>query len=69
MLSFDVIESGKTIQICADDEGLSVLRRALDGVTGSGHLHLRTFANGGNELNETNPWGQVAIGEVIITAA
>jgi len=68
MLSFEVIESGKTIQICADDEGLSLLRKALERVTGPGHLHLRTVANGGKELNDTNPWGQVAIGEVIITA-
>jgi hypothetical protein len=29
MLSFEVIESGKAIQICADDEGLRVLRKAL----------------------------------------
>ena len=29
MLSFEVIESGKAIQICADDEELRVLRKAL----------------------------------------
>jgi hypothetical protein len=69
MLSFEVIESGKAIQICADDEGLRVLRKALERVTSAGHLHLRTIANGGNELNDANPWGQAAVGEVIITAA
>ena len=69
MLSFELIESGKTIQICADDEGLALLRNALERVTSSGHLHLRTIANGGNELNDKNPWGQAAIGEVIITTA
>jgi len=68
MLSFELTESGKTIQICADDDGLALLRKALERVTGSGHLHLRTVANGGKELNDTNPWGQAAIGEVIITA-
>jgi hypothetical protein len=47
MLSFEVIESGKTIQICADDEGLSLLRKALERVTSSGHLHLRTVAKAG----------------------
>ncbi len=69
MLSFEVIESGKAIQICADDEGLSLLRKALEQVTSSGHLHLRSVANGGNELSDANPWGRAAIGEVIITAA
>jgi hypothetical protein len=69
MLSFELIESGKAIQIFADDEGLSLLRKALEQVTSSGHLHLRSIANGGNELNDANPWGKAAIGEVVITAA
>jgi hypothetical protein len=69
MLSFEVIESGEAIQIFADDEGLSLLRKALEQVTSSGHLHLRSIANGGKELNDANPWGRAAIGEVIITAA
>jgi hypothetical protein len=69
MLSFEVIESGKAIQIFADDEGLSLLRKALERVPSSGHLHLRSVANGGNELNDANPWGAATIGEVIITVA
>jgi hypothetical protein len=69
MLSFEVIGSGKAIQICADDEGLRLLGKALERVTTSGHLHLRSVANGGNELSDANPWGQAAIGEVIITTA
>jgi hypothetical protein len=69
MLSFEVIEAGKAIQIFADDEGLSLLQRALEQVTSSGHLHLRSIANGGKELNDANPWGQAAVGEVIITTA
>jgi hypothetical protein len=69
MLSFEVIESGKAIQIFADDEGLALLQKALGQVTSAGHLHLRSIANGANELNEANPWGKAAIGEVIITAA
>jgi hypothetical protein len=67
MLSFEVIESGKAIQIYADDEGLSVLRNALERVTNSGHLHLRSIANGGKELSDSNPWGKAAIGEVVIS--
>lgn len=57
MLSFEIIESGKAIQIYADDAGLLLLRRALERVTSAGHLHLRSSANGGNELNDANPWG------------
>jgi hypothetical protein len=69
MLSFEVSESGKAIQIFADVEGLSLLRKALEQVTSAGHLHLRSIANGGNALNDANPWGKPAIGEVIISAA
>jgi hypothetical protein len=69
MLSFEIIQSGKTIQIYADTDGLLILRKALERVTSAGHLHLRSSANGGKELNDANPWGQAAIGEVIISAA
>jgi hypothetical protein len=55
MLSFEVAESGGAIQIYADDEGLSVLRQTLEQVTRSGHLHLRSSASGGEELNDVNP--------------
>jgi hypothetical protein len=46
---------------------LATLIKALEEVRSSGHLHLLTPANGGHELNETNPFGEPAIGEVIIT--
>jgi hypothetical protein len=54
---------------CADNESLSLLRKALEQVTSSGHLHLRNIANGGNELDDANPWGTAAVGEVIISTA
>jgi hypothetical protein len=69
MLSFEIIESGKTIQIYADSDGLLLLRKALERVTSASHLHLRSSAKGGKELNDANPWGQAAIGDVIISAA
>jgi hypothetical protein len=69
MLSFELVETGKAIQIFADGEGLSLLQRALERVRSSGHAHLLTTANGGKELNDANPWGKATIGEVIITAA
>jgi hypothetical protein len=69
VLSFEIVGSGKAIQIYADDEGLRILQSALERVTSAGHLHLRTIANGGSELSDANPWGHASIGEVIITAA
>jgi hypothetical protein len=69
MLSFELNETGKAIQIIADDEGLLLLQTALEKVKSSGHVHLLTPANGGKELNDANPWGKAAIGEVIITVA
>jgi hypothetical protein len=69
MLSFEVAESGKAIQIYADREGLAVLQSALERVVNLGHVHLRSKANGGKELNDPNPWGNAAIGEVIISTA
>jgi hypothetical protein len=67
MLSFEIVESGKAIQIHADDSGLLILKNALERVSSAGHIHLLSSANGGNELSDKNPWGQAAVGEVIIT--
>jgi hypothetical protein len=67
MLSFELANEARAIQICCDTEGLATLIRALERVRSSGHLHLLTPANGGHELSETNPWGKPAIHEVIIT--
>ena len=54
MLSFEIIESGRAIQIYADDDGLLLLRKSLERVTSAGHLHLRSSAIGGNELRGAN---------------
>jgi hypothetical protein len=67
VLSFEMVNDGKAIQILCDSEGLDTLIGALDRVRTSGHLHLRTPSNGGRELSEKTPWGDDAIGEVIIT--
>jgi hypothetical protein len=67
MLSFELSNEGRAIQISCDSEGLATLIAALEKVRSSGHLHLRTPSNGGRELSEKNPWGKDAIGEVIIT--
>lgn len=66
MLTFHIERQGKAIQICCDDEGMAVLIKALEDVRTEGHLHLRTPENGGRELNEKDPWGIKAIGEVML---
>jgi hypothetical protein len=69
MLSFELANMGRAIQILADDEGLATLIAALQKVrSGAGHLHLRSPSCGGRELSDKNPWGDDAIGEVIITS-
>jgi hypothetical protein len=67
MLSFEITESGRVIQIHIDRDGLSVLQKALNNLMASGHVHLRSAPNGGRELNELTPWGTPAVQEVIIT--
>lgn len=63
MLSFEVTNSGRTIQIMIDREGLAILYRNLEALKTSGHVHLRCPT----ELNDVTPSGHEAIGEVIIT--
>jgi hypothetical protein len=69
MLSFEIINGGRGIQIDCDEQGTAILIAALNRVQEAGHLHLLTPANGGRELNEQNPRGKETIGEVIITWA
>lgn len=69
MLSFHIVPLGKSqaIQIYCDDAGLAVLAAALERVRETGHLHLYGPGMGGRELSETTPFGELAVGEVIIT--
>jgi hypothetical protein len=67
VLSFEVTESGKAIQIHIDSDGLAILQKALNDLKTSGHVHLRSRPNGGGELNHVNPWGKPTVEEVIIT--
>lgn len=69
MLSFEIVQRFKSeaIQICCDADGLEVLIRALEKVRAEGHLHLCAPSAGGRELNDVSPFGDKAIGEVIIT--
>jgi hypothetical protein len=63
VLSFGIVQDGKAIQICCDHEGMAILLRKLAFLVGnSGHVHLY----GGPDLSETSPFGDLAVGEVII---
>lgn len=67
MLSFQIANSGRAVEISCDEEGMAIFIRALEKARADGdHLHLRTPSNGGHDLSEQSPWGQKAIDEVII---
>jgi hypothetical protein len=67
MLSFQVQNSGRTVQIHCDDDGICHLINALTKLRGSGsHIHLWAPSCGGRDLADTTPFGETAVGEVII---
>jgi hypothetical protein len=68
MLSFQLINQGRGIQVNCDEQGMTTLLEALKKVQPTGdHIHLRTPANGGKELDEKSHWGEDTVGEVVIT--
>jgi hypothetical protein len=67
MLSFSLADEGRTVEISCDEEGMAKLIKALERVRAdSDHIHLRTRANGGHDLDEKDPWGIEGIGEVVL---
>ena len=66
-LSFSIVNGGAAVQLHCDVEGLDALIAKLQEARSTGHLHLRSFANGGTLLNDHDPWGDAAIGEVIVS--
>jgi hypothetical protein len=71
MLAFTLINETRAIQIDCDDAGIDALVRALLSLKGSGsHVHLRTPEHDRDklaQLSRVTPWGDPAIGEVIIS--
>lgn len=70
MLSFQIAESGKFIQVNCDAFGLDSLISALEkyrDTGGEGHLHLRAPSAGGSLLSDTTPYGKDAVCEVIVS--
>ncbi|WP_284268567.1 hypothetical protein [Bradyrhizobium iriomotense] len=68
MLSFQIKNENRTIEISCDNAGISQLVEVLTRLRGSGnHVHLLTPSCGGSQLSEKTPYGENAIGEVIIS--
>ena len=68
MISFQIVQSEMAVQIEVDDDGVQALVDALNTLRGSGsHVHLRSPSAGGSDLADKTPWGDPAVGEVIIS--
>lgn len=69
MLSFQLVNENRSIQIDLDREGLEKLISVLEEFRAkvSGHAHLLAPSAGGQFLSDKTPWGKDAIGEVIFT--
>ncbi len=71
MLSFEVKNEGEAIMVYCDSNGLDELINTLICLRSSPdisrHIHLRAPSAGGEILDDENPWGEAAIGEVIIS--
>jgi hypothetical protein len=67
MLSLEVLQDGKTIQIYCDQKGMSsLLEKLAHLVRDAGHTHMRGPSAGGIDLDETTPFGETAVREVVI---
>jgi hypothetical protein len=71
MLSFQITDSGRKINVDCDAKGMAILLGALAKLVGerASHLHLWTSAASGGVLSEKTPWGEDAVREVIINYA
>ena len=71
MLSFQITDSGRKINVDCDAKGMAILLGALAKLVGerASHLHLWTAAASGGVLSEKTPWGEDAVREVIINYA
>lgn len=69
MLSFQIVQiaQGQAIQIYCDEAGITVLVEALRRARETGHVHLWGPSFGSSDLSDKSPFGEPAIGEVIIT--
>jgi hypothetical protein len=68
MLSFQISDSGRKINVDCDAKGMAILLGALTKLVGerASHVHLWTTGVTGGVLSEKTPWGEEAVSEVII---
>ncbi|HET7680149.1 MAG TPA: hypothetical protein VFK79_08475 [Xanthobacteraceae bacterium] len=71
MLSFQIIDSGRKINVDCDAKGMAILLGALAKLVGerASHVHLWTASASGGVLSDKTPWGEDAVLEVIINYA
>ncbi len=70
MLSFEVKNVNEAIMIYCDEKGLDDLINTLIDLRSSpddGHIHMLSPTTGGEMLDDQNPWGDLTIGEVIVS--
>ncbi len=70
MLSFQISNSADSITVYCDLKGLDEWINTLTTLRSSpddGHVHMRAPSAGGDMLSEQNPWGEIAVQEVIVT--
>ncbi len=70
MLSFQITNKGESITVYCDLHGLDEWIKELTDLrasSGASHIHMRAPSAGGELLSDENPWGEAAIGEVIVS--
>ena len=50
MLSFEIVNEYRGIQVLCDKQGMATLIGALEKIQKAGHVHLLTPSNGGRDL-------------------
>jgi len=68
MLSFQITNAGRSINVDCDAKGMAVLLGALAQLVGerASHVHLWTATASGGQLSDKTPWGEDAVSEVKI---
>jgi hypothetical protein len=71
MLSFQISDSGRKVNVYCDAKGMATLLGTLAKLVGerASHAHLWPASAPGGHLDEKTPWGEEAVREVIIDYA
>ena len=67
MLSFEIADGGRAIQVCCDQKGLETLICELEKLRGTAaEISLYSPSRGGKDLSDKDPWGVKTVPEVRI---